>query len=74
MDVDNMYVLCKDLLNYDLNNILVPEDQAHLDNRIAIVLEDVTNRYNERAKVTEMLGYTVMTAGSTLRRSPMMKQ
>eukprot|EP00975_Prorocentrum_lima_P020061 4221647-Prorocentrum_lima.AAC.1 len=27
----------------DLNNFLVPEDQAHLDSRLATVLEDVIN-------------------------------
>eukprot|EP00975_Prorocentrum_lima_P006711 1443485-Prorocentrum_lima.AAC.1 len=62
MGVDVMYVLCKDLLDFDLDNLLVPEDQAHLDNRLAVVLEDVIHRYNEHGKVTEMLGCSEMTA------------
>eukprot|EP00975_Prorocentrum_lima_P068016 12918319-Prorocentrum_lima.AAC.1 len=39
------------LRNYDTLNNLVPEDQAHLDSRLAVVLEEVINRYNSNAKV-----------------------
>eukprot|EP00975_Prorocentrum_lima_P055494 11636493-Prorocentrum_lima.AAC.1 len=41
---------CKDLLNDDTLYTLFSEDQAHLDRRLAVVLEDVINRYNENAK------------------------
>eukprot|EP00975_Prorocentrum_lima_P007169 1539202-Prorocentrum_lima.AAC.1 len=64
MGVDGMYFLGKDLLDYDINNVLIPEDQIHLDNRLAAIVEEVVNRYTDEANITEMIGYTVMTTRS----------
>eukprot|EP00975_Prorocentrum_lima_P004225 918449-Prorocentrum_lima.AAC.1 len=63
MGADVMYFLGRDLLNYDLN-VLIPQDQIHLDNRLAAVVEENATRYNDEAKITERIGYTVMTTGS----------
>eukprot|EP00975_Prorocentrum_lima_P067714 12916506-Prorocentrum_lima.AAC.1 len=46
-DVDNWYIMCNDLLHYDLMNHAVAEDQANLYSNLAGVMGYVVGRYNK---------------------------
>ena len=62
MGVAVMYVMANYLLDYDTLDNLVPETEAHLDSRLAVVMEDVVNRFNTNTKLTQMLGFSVQIA------------